>query len=69
LEEIIQKTIEKNIIQETLGKYDNESISFNDIQKYFHILDAFSLPKYTFNVQSKTFHRYVFYFLLNNCYI
>jgi len=57
LEEIIQKTIEKNIIQETLGKYDNESISFNDIQKYFHILDAFSLPKYTFNVQSKTFHR------------
>jgi len=57
LEEVIQKTIERNIIHETLGKYDNESVSFNDIQKYFHVLDAFSLPKYTYNVQSKTFQR------------
>eukprot|EP00833_Pecoramyces_ruminatium_P016690 jgi/Orpsp1_1/1190722/evm.model.d7180000080758.1 len=57
LEDVIQKTIERNIVHETLGKYDNDSISFNDIQKYFHILDAFSLPKYIFNTQSKTFRR------------
>ncbi|KAG4102701.1 DNA polymerase epsilon, subunit B [Neocallimastix lanati (nom. inval.)] len=57
LEEVIQKTIERNIVHDTLGKYDNDSIGFNDIQKYFHILDAFSLPKYIYNLQSKTFRR------------